>query len=95
MTVKLGHKCLAETHDFSVALTCGIKVRTALAAAHGQAGQAVLEYLLKAKEPDNARINVSLETETALVRTDSRVELNSVASVGAGNACVINPCNTE
>ena len=43
VAVQLGHKALAEAHNLGVALALGVKVRAALAAAHGQAGQAVLE----------------------------------------------------
>ncbi len=50
VAIKLGHIGLAETHDLGVALAAGVKVGTALAAADGQAGQAVFEGLLKGKE---------------------------------------------
>ena len=45
---KLGHKALAETHNFAVGFALGVKVRAALAAAYGQTGKAVFENLLKA-----------------------------------------------
>ena len=48
VTIQSSHEALAETHDFSVRLTTGVKVGTTLAAADGQTGQAVLEDLLKA-----------------------------------------------
>ncbi len=50
MLGKLGHEGLAETHDFIITLALRVKVGTALAAAHRQAGQAVLENLLKSEE---------------------------------------------
>ena len=52
---KLSDERLAETHNLCVRLALRVKVRTALAAAHGQAGQAVLEALLKAEELDNPK----------------------------------------
>ena len=41
---------LAETHDFSVALSCRIEVGTTLTTAERQVGQAVLEDLFEAQE---------------------------------------------
>ena len=57
VAVQLGHEALAEAHDFHVALAVGVEVRAALAAAHGQGGQAVLEGLLKAEELQDALID--------------------------------------
>ena len=50
MAVELGHEALAEAHDLAVALALGIEVGAALAAAHRQAGQRVLEGLLEGEE---------------------------------------------
>ena len=36
-----------------------------------------------------------METETAFVRTDSRIELHTIAEVGLHLTLVVNPCNTE
>src|SRR5574344_297847 len=36
-----------------------------------------------------------MKSQTALVRSDSTVELNSVASVDLHSSVVINPCNSE
>ena len=50
MAVELGHEALAEAHDLVVALALGIEIGAALAAAHRQAGQRVLEGLLEGEE---------------------------------------------
>ena len=42
---ELGHEGLAEAHDLVVRLALGVEVAAALAAAHRQRGQAVLENL--------------------------------------------------
>jgi len=42
---QLGHEGLAEAHDLVVGLALGVKVAAALAAAHGQGRQAVLQDL--------------------------------------------------
>ena len=57
VAVQLGHKALAETHDLGVRLAVGVKVSAAFAAAHGQAGQAVLEALLKAQELQDRQVD--------------------------------------
>ena len=95
VTVQLGHEALAETHDLGVALAVGVKVAAALAAAHGQTGQAVLEDLLETKELDDRQVDALVETQAALVGTDGRVELNTVAAVDLDLAVVIHPGHAE
>ena len=95
MAVQLGHKALAETHDLGIRLAVGVEVGTALAAAHGQAGQAVLEALLKAQELQDRQVDRGVEPQTALVGTDGRVELHTVAAVDLDLASVIDPGHTE
>ena len=95
VAVQSGHKALAETHDLGVGLAGGIEVGTALGAADGQAGQAVLEGLLKAQELDDALIHVLLETQAALVGADSAVELAAPAAVGMPLAGIIAPHHAE
>ena len=72
-----------------------LPVGTALAAADGQAGQGVLEDLLKAEELDDAGINVLLEAQAALVRSDRAVELAAIADVGVICAIVVHPDHAE
>ena len=89
------HEALAETHDLVVRLALRVEVRTALAAAHRQCGQAVLEDLLKAQELNNRCTNRRVQTQTALVRTNCRVELAAEATVYLYLAVVVYPRNTE
>ncbi len=95
MLAKLSHEALAECHDLTVRLALRIKVGTALAAAHRKACKAVLEDLLKSEELDDAEVYSRVESQTALVRTDSRVELYSVACVYLNLSVVIYPRNSE
>ena len=53
VAAQLGHEGLAEAHDLGVGLALRVEVGTALAAAHRQRGQGVLENLLEAKELDD------------------------------------------
>ena len=73
----------------------GVKVRAALAAAHGQGGQAVLEGLLEAEELQDALIDRRMEAQAALVGADGAVELDAVAAVHLDLALVIDPGHTE
>ena len=73
----------------------GVKVRAALAAAHGQAGQAILEALLKAEELDDGKVDRGMEAQAALIGADGRVELDAVAAVDLDLTGVVHPGHTE
>src|ERR1700681_4230516 len=47
---QFGHEALAEAHHFVVALALGIEIAPALAAAHGQRGERILEDLFERQE---------------------------------------------
>ena len=93
--LQLGHKALAETHNLSVRLALGVKVRAALTAAHRQTCQGVLKGLLKAEELDNALVYRGMEAESSLVGTDRAIELNAEAAVDLNLAVVVYPRNAE
>ena len=93
--VKLHHEGLAETHDLSVALATRGKVAAALAAAHGQCGEGILEGLLKAEELQDAQVHRGVEAQTALIGTDGAVELHAVADVHLHLALVVHPGHAE
>ena len=95
MAVELGHEGLAEAHDLPIAAALGVEVGAALAAAQGQAGQAVLEDLLKAQELDDRRVHRRVEPQAPLVRTDGGVELGAVAAVHMDLALVVLPGDAE
>ena len=73
----------------------GVEVRAALAAAHGQGGQAVLEGLLEAEELQDALIDRRMEAQAALVGADGAVELDAEAAVDADLAAVVHPGDGE
>ena len=95
MLGKLCHKALAESHNFTVGLALRVKVGAALTAAHRQTCKAVLEYLLEAEELDYGSANGGVKSETALVRSDSGIELAAEAAVHLNVALVVNPRNSE
>ena len=95
MTAQFGHEGLAETHDLGVGLTLRVEVGAALAAAHRQRGQGVLEDLLEAEELDDALVHGRMEAQAALVRSDGGVELDAVAAVHLDLALVVGPCDAE
>ena len=57
VALQFGHEALAEAHHFVVTLALGIEVRSALAAAHGQRGQRILEDLFERQELQDAEIH--------------------------------------
>jgi hypothetical protein len=95
VTIKLGHEGLAESHNFAVALSVRIEVGTTLSTADRQSGKAVLEYLLEAKELDDGKVYARSKTKSALVRSNSAVELYTIAAVYMPYMIVIFPGNAE
>lgn len=95
MLVKLPHESNAELADLVVRLALGVEVGTTLATAHVKAGQGILEDLLETKELEDRQVDSGVETETALVGTESRVELHTIALVDLALALVVLPDNAE
>ena len=95
MTVQLTHERLAEPHDFGVALALGVKVRAALAAAHGQRGQGVLEGLLEGEEFQHPQVDRGVEAQATFVRADGAVHLDTEAAIDLDLALIINPRDPE
>jgi hypothetical protein len=78
-----------------VGLALGVEVRAALAAAHGQAGERVLERLLEGQELQHAFRHRGVETDAALVGTDGVVVLHPPAALDADVAPVVFPAHPE
>ena len=95
MAVELGHEALAEGHNLAVALALGVEVAAALAAADGQAGEAVLEHLLKAQELEDGQVHAGMQAQSALVGTDGAVVLHAVAAVDLRAALIVHPGHAE
>src|SRR5208283_5709211 len=95
VAAQFGHEALAEAHDFVVTLALGIEIRSALAAAHGQRGQRVLEDLLEGEELQDAEIDRGMETQAALVGADGAVHLNAEAAIDLDVALVVKPRHAE
>ena len=95
VTVKLRHEALAEAHDLAVGLALGVKVGAALATAHRERGEGVLEDLLKAEELHDGEVDGRMEAQTALVGTDRGIVLDTEAAVDLGHAVVVDPGDAE
>ena len=93
--VERGHEALAEAHYLHLALALGVEVRAAFAAANGESGQRIFEYLLEAEKFYNAHVDRGVEAQTAFIRTYRAVELNSVAAVCVNLARVVRPRDAE
>ena len=50
VATEFGHEALTETHDLIIRLPFWIKIGTAFSSAHGQGGEAVLQYLFECQE---------------------------------------------
>ena len=93
--IKFAHECLTEAHDLGLALAAWREVTAALATAHGQCGQCVLECLFKSEELQDAEVDRSVEAQAALVGTDGAVELYAVTDVDLHFALVVYPGHAE
>ena len=59
------------------------------------AGESILEDLLKTQELENAQVDSWVKAETTLVRTESRVVLDTEATVDLNLTLVVLPDDTE
>ncbi len=92
---ELGHEALAEAHDFVVALPLRVEVGAALAAAHGEGGEGVLEHLLEGQELEDAQVHRRVEAEPALVGPDGAVHLDPEAPIHLHLALIVHPRHPE
>jgi hypothetical protein len=76
-------------------LALGVEVGAALAAAHGEGGEGVLEDLLEAEELEDAQVDGGVEAEAALVGADGAVELDAETAVDLDLAGVVLPGHAE
>src|SRR5690606_24478252 len=95
MPMQLEHQRLAEAHYLAVAPALGIEVRAALAAAHRQRGERVLEGLLEGQELEDRQVDRRMETHAALERTDRRTVLHTPGAIDLHLAAVVDPAHAE
>ena len=89
------HECLAETHDFGIALSNGVKVGSALGTAHRKGRKGILEGLLETEELEHGRCYCLMEAKSSFVGADGAVELHTVSKVGLDFTFVVNPSDAE
>ena len=95
MAGQFRHEALAKAHDLAIGFALGVEIGSALSAAHGKGGQAVLEDLLEAEKLQDAQIDARVETQATLVGSDGGVELHPVAPVDLDVPVVIGPRHAE
>ena len=95
MTLQLGHETLAETHHLGITLPSRREIRTALGTAHRQGRERVLERLLEREELHDTQVHTRVETDTAFVRTDGAVHLNTETAVDLHLTLIVHPRHTE
>jgi hypothetical protein len=96
-----------ESPDLIVGLALGVKVGTTLSTTHVQASQGVLEDLLETEafisdavesedsQLQDGKVDGGVQSKTTLVRTESRVELDSETSVDSNGSVIPLPGNSE
>ena len=89
------HECLTETHDLRIRLSTWVEIRSALAATHWKGCKSILEGLLETEELQNRKIHRRMETKTTLVRSDCRIELNTITGICLNLTVIIHPCHLE
>src|SRR5262249_5466477 len=92
---QLRHEALTKMHDLVVAPTLRIEIRSALAAAHRQRRQRVLQDLLEREEFENAQVDGGMKPQSALVGTDRAVHLDPETAVDLDAALIVLPWNAE
>ena len=92
---ELRHEALAEAHHLVVAFPFGVKIRPALATAHGQGGQRILENLFEPQKLEDAQIHSGVEAQPAFVGSNGAVEFDAESPVGVHVAGVIGPRHAE
>src|SRR5699024_11810883 len=75
--------------DLTVAAALRVEVRASLAAADGHPGDRVLEDLLEPEELDDSEVDRGVEAQSALVGTQSRVELHTDSAIDLDDAGII------
>jgi len=96
-----------ESPDLVVGLALGVKVGSSLSTTHHQTSQGVLEDLLETEatispaptvcdsQLQDGKIDGGVQSETTLVRTKSRVELNSETPVDGDTSVIPLPGDSE
>ena len=95
MAEQFADESLAETHHFARAAALRIEVGAALAAAHWQGGQGILEGLLESQELEDREVDRRVEADAAFVRADGRGVLDAVAAIDLDLAMVVDPGDAE
>src|SRR5690606_14912496 len=90
-----GHEALAKAHHLAVGLALGVEVRAALASAHRQAGERILERLLESEKLEHALINARMEAKPALVGPDRVVVLDPATTLDSHIASIVLPADTK
>src|SRR4029077_14957932 len=71
------------------------EIRPPLAAAHGQRGQRVLEYLLKGQELQNAKVDRGMESQPAFIRTYGAIHFDAEAAIDLNLSAIVKPGHAE
>ena len=93
--LQLGHERLAEAHHLGVGLVLRVEVGAALAAAHRQRRERVLQHLLEGEELQQPDVDARMEAQPTLEGSDRARHLDAVAAVDLDLAGVVDPGHAE
>src|SRR5437762_14254434 len=95
MMKQLGHKRLAEAHDFVVGFPLWVEICPPFAAAERPSGERVFENLLKGEELEDAGVNGRVQAQPAPVRSESAIRVDAETAVDLNLGIIITPRDAE
>jgi hypothetical protein len=95
VAIQLAHERLAEAHDLHVALAARVEVGAALASAHQECREGILEDLLECQELQHAEVDGVPEAEATLVGADRAVHLDPESAIDANDALIVHSGNPK
>ena len=95
MAVKFRHKTLAKTHNFVIALSFRIEIRSAFASADRKPRKRIFQNLFEPEKFNHGKIDGRMKTQTALIGADRTVELNAIPFIDVYNAVIVYPRDPE
>ena len=95
MSAQLLHKRDTEPADLIVALSFGIKVAPTLSSTHIDASERILKRLFEPEELEDGQVDGRVQTQSALVGPESRVELDAITTLDVCFSLVVFPYDAE
>src|SRR5205807_5571207 len=92
---QFAHERLTKPRHFGVAFAVRIEIRAAFSAAHRQRGQRIFKNLFEREKFQDAEIDGGMKSQSAFVRADRAVHLDSEPALHVDLAFVVLPRDPE